>query len=839
MRFFYTIAVPHKDILEGRLTMDVWAANLWEVSQGRGPDEYRDPVRFFEKTFRTQGLENIMNIVSKRLNGQGGDPVIQLKTPFGGGKTHALIALYHQYGDIKRAVMVGTEMGTDKTPWGMLEEQLTGKVERFNGLVSPGGDALRSLLSQHQPVLILIDELLEYVTKAAGVAVEKSVLSAQVMAFLQEISEVAATLDRTVLVVTLPASVMEHYDEQAEKLFTQLQHITGRVEKIYTPVQEHEIASIIRQRLFSWVDMAQANKIIKAFVSMAEKDKLLPGGMEPSDYRKQFEASYPFLPDVINILYHRWGSFPNFQRTRGVLRLLSLVVHSLIQSNLPYVSLGDINLANQDLRQDLLRHIGQEFDSVIASDITSANAGARKVDAALGDAYKGLKIGSRSATTIFMYSFSGGVEHGATPTEIKRSATTFSNPSSLIADALHALEQSLFYLQHDGLKYMFSNRPNLNRVLQTKRENVAPRDVEALEAELLSSALRGRKLKTQYLQSKRVDDVSDGPELKLIVMNERDDRFIRDVMERRGSIPRVYRNTLFFLTPIETEKPGFHHALNTTLAWRGIQKDQHLALTDQDKATVKTKLKDAEKTMQDMLRRCYRQILVPGRECLRELDLGIPTYGDTKALNDEVYDKLRAENEVMEKVAPLVIKTKHLSALEGYVFTEQLYQSSLRTPGEMRTVGRDVWEAAINEGVEIGLFGLGEMEGDAPVCRYFKKSPTVAFTGSEIIIKAEYCKEEEAKPQPGPDKGGDDEAARPKPLSPPPPPPQSGKASVCLKFALPKGKASSLLGVINFLQTHYGKLEVDLRASDGRMSDEDYEDKVLEAFRQMGVEVEE
>lgn len=682
MTFFHTIAVPHRDILDGKLTMDVWAANLWEVFHGRGPDEYRDSVSFFNKTYRTQGLGTIMNIVGRRLNGEGGDSVIQLKTPFGGGKTHALIALFHQYSNANRVVMVGTEMNAPQhTPWGMLEQQLTGKIEQFKSLVSPGGDSLRNLLSQHQPCLILIDELLEYVTKAAAVPVEQSVLSAQVMAFMQEVTQVATTLDKVVLMVTLPASVLEHYDEAAERLFTQLQHVTGRVEKIYTPVQESEIPSIIRQRLFSSVDMDKARVVINSFVTKAELEKFLPEGMEPSVYRRRFEASYPFLPEVIDILYHRWGSFPNFQRTRGVLRLLSLVVHSLIRSNLAYIGLGDINLVDQSLRQDLLRHIGPEFDSVIASDITSSTAGARKVDASLGDAYKGLKIGSRSATTIFMYSFSGGTEHGATPTEIKRSATTLSNPSSVISDALDKLKQSLFYLQSDGLKYMFTNRPNLNKVLQTKMENLNPKDVAALESELVSNALKGKKLKTQYLQSKRADDVSDGPELRLIVINDRDDGLIREIMERRGSTPRVYRNTLFFLTSIESEKPALHHALTTTLAWRGIQKDQHLRLTDQDKAVMKTKLKDAEKSMHDMLRRCYRQILVPTRDSVKELDLGIATYGEMKAIDDEVYEKLRSEDDITEKVAPLVIKRKYLSGSEGYVFTEQLYQSSLRTPG--------------------------------------------------------------------------------------------------------------------------------------------------------------
>ncbi len=140
MRSFHTIAVPHRDILEGRLTMDVFAADLWEVYKGRGSDEYKDGEQFFRKTYQTEGIRNILAIVEKRLTGMGGDPVIQIQTPFGGGKTHTLIAMYHKADqwNARKVVIVGTPMSTSDTPWGMLEEQLTGRIDRFTAQVSPG-----------------------------------------------------------------------------------------------------------------------------------------------------------------------------------------------------------------------------------------------------------------------------------------------------------------------------------------------------------------------------------------------------------------------------------------------------------------------------------------------------------------------------------------------------------------------------------------------------------------------------------------------------------------------------------------------------------------------------
>ena len=120
MKAFHTIAIPHRDILEGRLTMDVFAADLWEVSQNRGPDEYKDADTFFRKTYLTQGLDNLLSVVKRRLRGEGGDPVIQIQTPFGGGKTHALIAMYHRAAEwnANKVVVAGTALRTEETLWG-------------------------------------------------------------------------------------------------------------------------------------------------------------------------------------------------------------------------------------------------------------------------------------------------------------------------------------------------------------------------------------------------------------------------------------------------------------------------------------------------------------------------------------------------------------------------------------------------------------------------------------------------------------------------------------------------------------------------------------------------
>ncbi len=500
MKPFHTIAVPHRDILEGKMTMNIFAADLWETYLGRTFPEYKDPNLFFKKTYITEGLKNLLDVVEKRLKGQGGDPVIQIQTPFGGGKTHALIALFHSANQwrSKCVVLSGTSMNTSQTMWGEIENQITGKIVALKGSVSPGRESLRKILKTKGPVLILIDELLEYTTKAAGIQVKDSTLAAQTIAFVQELTEVAGILDKVCVVITLPSSVLEHYDKNAEKMFNQLQKVSGRLEKIYSPVRDNEIAQVIRRRLFSNVELKKCESNIFEFLEYAEREGILPVGMEISEYKEKFTDSFPFLPDVIETLYHRWGSLPTFQRTRGVLRLLSLIIYSLKESSQGYISLADFDLSNDEIRRELVKYTGNEFDSVISADIAEKDSGSRKVDESLGKSFRGLKIATRAATSIFMYSFSGGIEKGCHLGEIKRSATTIDNPSSVVAEAVEQLKSNLFFLQNVNDKYVFLNQPNLNRILLTKIENVKDKEVVELEHQLLKMLCCTKSLSYRY-----------------------------------------------------------------------------------------------------------------------------------------------------------------------------------------------------------------------------------------------------------------------------------------------------------------------------------------------------
>lgn len=861
MKPFHTIAIPHDDILGGRLTMDVFAADLWEVYKGRSAEEYQDPTQFFQKTYVTAGLTNLLDVVHKRLQGSGGDPVLQLQTPFGGGKTHALIALYHKAAewDVRPVVFVGTPLAAGDAPWIMLEQQLTGERREITEWAAPGREALRDLLLAHQPVLILMDELPEYMTKAAAVRVGDSTLAAQTVAFVQELTEAVANLPRAALLITFPTGRLERQEERAEELILTLQHVAGRLEKIYTPVQEHEIASVIRRRLFSHVDTVAVQSVVAEFMGYAGREGLLPPGVEPSEYRRRFEAAYPFLPEVVDVLYQRWGSFYTFQRARGTLRLLGLVVHALKDRPIPYITLADFDLANQEIRRELLKHIGQEFDSVIAADITGNDAGARKANLALGKAYQGLQLGTRAATTIFLYSFSGGIEKGAAMGEIQRHATTLGNPASAIVEAVEQLTARLFFLDQHAGKVLFTNEPNLNRILLMRMENVAQSDIHEHERELLRERIVGRRLKV-YIWPKDSGDIPDNADFKLIILPATDEKQMRALMEQKGASPRVHRNTLFFLSPLPSERATFENLVRRLRAYQSLHGDKGLKLSAERREEVERNIATLEGKkgkpgdVADHLRRLYQRLYIPAREGLKDYSLGIPTQGDTTPLDEEVYEKLRSEGEILQTLAPLVIKEKYLHNRD-YVLTEQLYQVGLKTPGETRVISQAAWEAGIAEGVRKGMFGLGELDGDRPVCRYFNEEPSLSFADREILIRAYVCQEQraaqadEATYASGEPTREGTAREQPRPLTSSSQQYQStldlpgvigrARTRLRLKFLIPKGKVAGLMGVMNFLQSRFNRMEVILHVEDGQLTDQEYEDKIKEAFRQMGIEVEE
>ncbi len=743
---FETIAIPHSDIFHGRFTADTYAAKLGQVVKKEGPKEYRSAQQFFDKTYETAGLKVLLSGVEGRLKGhdrKNQDPIIQLQTPFGGGKTHTLIALYHKAKEWNATpvVIVGSEIDTDETFWGQIEFQLTGEKQELSNNVAPGSNSISNIFKQNKkPVLILMDEVLQYLTRAAGVSVEKSTLADQTLAFMLSLTESVADSPNVAFVVTLQESEVQPLANR----FPLFNDLLNRMKRVVTPVEDREISSIIRRRLFSKdkFDQSEAKKVIREFAKYARTEGILPAGIQESEYREQFAESYPFQPEVIDVLYQRWGSFPDFQRTRGVLKLLSRVVHCACGKNRPYITLADFDLGVSDIRDALLDHTGPEYKSIIANDITGPNARAKVADRELGSIYEPLALGTRTATATFLYSFTGGLERGATLDEIKRSAAVTDKPSAIIDTAKNKLSDNLFYLRAENGKLYFDTQPNLKRIVQTRMENVDDQVIETRVNSQLQKCFKSQSnghFKT-YISPNDSSVIHDNDDLKLIVLFKKDDGFCQNIIKYKGETPRIYRNTLFFITPPSGEADYLKVEIRKVVAYEEIKKDTSLNLTNNQIKEIDVARKQFETALNNALRRDYRNVLMPAQDGLSTEDLGMRAQGMDTPLDDEVYEMLRVKGKVLTSIGPRNIAIRYLKENETFS-TSQLLHSSLRTPGET-IVLRGAWENGIRQGVEEGLFGLGEKENGMLVPHYFKNMPLeIALDNNEVIIHPNLIRE--------------------------------------------------------------------------------------------------
>ncbi|KKK47418.1 hypothetical protein LCGC14_3155390, partial [marine sediment metagenome] len=334
---------------------------------------------------------------------------------------------------------------------------------------------------------------------------------------------------------------------------------------------------------------------------------------------------------------------------------LSLTIYCLRKKNIEYITLGDFDLKYQDIRRELIKNIGNEYDSIIAADITDPNSGSKKVDNSLGESYKGLHIGTRSSTAIFLYSFSTGRDNGANLKEIKRSSTITSIPSSIVSEAVDLLKnEKLFYIEEQAGKILFKNTPNLNKIIINKIENVEDNDILVEEKKYLISSVKKGNFNKIYIWPAESRDIDDNPYLKLIILDKRDENFMNSIVENKGTIPRVYRNTIFFLSPFEAKRFELLYSIKRRIALEQIQKDTSLKFTQQEKKNISDSIKKQKEIIITKINETYRTLNIPARNEIEDVDLGIPTYGDSMNITKDVYEKLKSERTIIDKMVPLV-----------------------------------------------------------------------------------------------------------------------------------------------------------------------------------------
>ena len=398
--------------------MDELAASLNDVYRGISSESYTNSESFMSHNFQTKSMKKVITTITNRLKHGKGNSLITLSTPFGGGKTHTMIYAYHMAKKMGiNPVVIDGHYDTQNTLWSEIETQLNGDIKHMTMDRAPGERLIEMMLDGHESVLILIDELLAHMLAANRILDDDTMLATQTLFFIQQLSEVAKRFKKMCVIISYPTNSIITRDQAAQELEndlrSRLSQYTDRTSRSMAPVEYKDVPSVIRRRLFSGPDYElteEAKDIICEYVEKCKRNGLTNDN-KISDYKQEFERTYPFVPEVIDVLYHNWGSYPTFQRTRGMLQLLGTVLYSLKESNKKYITLADFDLRFYDIRSKFLGNLmNTSYDSVLSTDITEESARATLIN-----------HGRECATVIFLMSFGLDLNKpGAKSEEIKK-----------------------------------------------------------------------------------------------------------------------------------------------------------------------------------------------------------------------------------------------------------------------------------------------------------------------------------------------------------------------------------------------------------------------------------
>ena len=269
------------------------------------------------------------------------------------------IGINHPENEIKKIVAL----------WGELAYQLGGLagyelVRESEGNKAAVGTGIFETLIGNQPTLIMLDEIARHFRAAMAVPTKtgKSNLAEQTVAFLMSLLEFASSKEHCLVVLTLASESDAFSKETAfiRQSLTEALQISARQERVLTPTLENEIPAIVTHRLFKHVDRQAAQTIFKAYAqyysNLFDKNVDLPQRCLRAEYQKEFAKSYPFHPELLATLNRKTATIPNFNQTRGALRLLAWLVRSLWKEHTPntwMIHLHNIDLSTPQIAEDL------------------------------------------------------------------------------------------------------------------------------------------------------------------------------------------------------------------------------------------------------------------------------------------------------------------------------------------------------------------------------------------------------------------------------------------------------------------------------------------------------
>ncbi len=800
---------PRADVLKGAITESDFAADLAQVIIGKGNEEYLDPARFFANTYPTRGLKNLLANVCRRLTGTGGEvaSIFRLDTSYGGGKTHGLIALCHAArgmkgvsnvsefvdpsilpeGHVRIAAFDGENADPANgrrmeegllayTPWGEIAYALAGKdgYERVRksdeSRIAPGAETLRELFGG-EPTLILLDELSVYLRKVRNLEDARD----QLTAFLTSLFKAVESAPEAALVYTLAIGkdgrATDAYNEENQFIadhMAEAESVSARKATLLNPTEEDETVQVLRRRLFESIDEAKIPGVTDAYRALwgANAESLADDAARPETV-ETFRSSYPLHPEVLETLTGKTATLGNFQRVRGMLRLLARTISHLWEekpADATSIHLHHIDPGHEPIRQEIVTRLGQSaYVPAITNDVAAGSvekkALAQEIDAAH---YGGLPpYAVYVARTIFMHTLAfNDPLKGISPEQLRYSVLGPTTDISFIEEARKKFIAESAYLDDRPVAPMcFLVEANLRQIIRREERHVDAGEARAHLNDRIRQIFGGKTFETVSFPGGPFDvpdEVGDGrPKLVVLAYDgvtiggsvENVPELIGRICTRKGSegsALRVLRNNVAFVVAEDARKEEMRRKTDYRLALRELKKPERLIdLAEHQQDLVREMEARSDQELAIAIQQCYRHVFYPSRNRVGASDVDLthsaidihstseqPGAGQqqiVRALRD--LKKLRLSED--EPDSPAYVRDR-TPLKRGQITTLALRDEFRRDPALPILIGNDIFIRGVRRGIEQGEYvyqrgGLLYGPGD-PAAGIMIDEQSVVFT---------------------------------------------------------------------------------------------------------------
>jgi Protein of unknown function (DUF499)/Swt1-like HEPN len=848
---------PHRDIQTGNFSSAEFAADLARVARREGSDEYIKPVEFFRRTYLTEGLRELLVRAARRISGDpNATPVVNLQTSFGGGKTHSILALYHLFSGeplsaysqdlqdllanielpprVRRATFVGNRVSPSKehekpdgtavrTIWGDLAWQLGGR-EAYELIASADksgtnpGETLGDVIAAAAPCLILIDEWVAYARQLYGNDHLPAGTFDTQFTFAQTLTEIVKAVPGALLAVSIPASTdddqltsdLEVGGTHGREALNKLKHVVSRVADHWRPASPRESFEIVRRRLFeepSAEGRAHITAVARQFQTMyVQHTGEFPRGSGEHDYANRIRECYPLHPELFDRLYEDWSTLERFQRTRGVLRLMSTVIAALWQAGdpAPMIMPGTLPLDDNRVVEELTSYLEDRWKTIVDTDVDGARSTPVAIDRAKS-LFGKRHMTRRIARTVFFGSAATirSANKGIDRQRIWLGTAIPGDTVGNFGSALQQLTDTATYLYSEASRYWYDTQASVSRTAKDYSESLRgrPEDVwhEIVERLRKTEPTRRGNFVAVHVAPETSGDIPDLDQARLVVLHPRYEHkfkatdstaleFARTALDTYRAGQRTHRNMLVFLAPDGPRLEDLMDAARDYLAWQHVyRRAGELDLTQTQTKQADERRRQADEAVRLRIEAAYVWVLAPSQPEAGKPPAWEPVKADGVAdsLAERVSARLVSHGDLaVQHAAPNIRQYLNGSLQtvwqEGHVTVGELWKLYTRYPYLPRLRDRRV----LDDGVRSTLDHLGwQHDGFALATGYDEASGRYqglafylygnfgAITDSTLLVKptrAIQQQEEDLAPSPEQSR---QPGQPPGPAPPPEPPP--------------------------------------------------------------------